>query len=85
MAILAAIMDDVTDTQQRHNPYCLPCPVDHDRLSIYGEIFPKYYNTAKTQGRGPDHPPPRPPAPFPLYLSGGISLRVRPRVNKRLV
>ena len=46
----------------------------HNRLSIKGKNFSKYCNVMKMLGRGSNYP-------LPLYCGGGVSLRVRPRVN----
>lgn len=46
----------------------------HNRLSIKGKNFSKYCNVMKMPGSGSNYP-------LPLYCGGGVSLRVRPRVN----
>lgn len=46
----------------------------YNRLSIKGKNFSKYCNVMKMLGRGSNYP-------LPLYCGGGVSLRVRPRVN----
>ena len=69
----------------RHKPpaapptikYTSPCREDQ-RLFTEGKIVSKYCNISKTWGRGfIKHTPPP-----PLYHGGGMTLRVRPRVNK---
>ena len=74
----------------RHRPPAVPQPIiytsscrEHQRLSAKGKISPKYWNTAKTQGRGsiPPLQEPMTHALPPLYHGGGVTLLVRPRAN----
>ena len=75
--ILAAILDDVKDPQQRHNPLFLPYLVDHITEYLFKvKCFPNIVHR-KNPGEGVATPPP----PHPLYHGGGISLLVRLRVN----
>ena len=63
----------------RHKPPAAPPPIKYredQRLFTEGKIVSKYCNISKTEGRGFINPPP------PLYHGGGMTLRVRPGVNK---
>ena len=66
----------------RHRPPVAPLPTKYtsscwedQRPSTEGKIFSKYCNTSATLGFH------QPPAPSHLYHSGGMNLRVRPKVK----
>ena len=92
--ILSKIQDLGQDGDHcwRHSPLAAPPPIkytspcyDGQRLSTESKIVSKYCNILKTLGRGSIQPPPPPPSS--LYHgggSGGMNLRVRLRVNKKL-
>ena len=64
-----------TTAQPTHKMYLILWR--RSRLSTEGKIVSKYCNISKTQG-GPSTPPP----PLPLLYHGGMTLRVRPRINE---
>ena len=91
--ILSKIQDLGQDGDHcwRHSPLAAPPPIkytspcyDGQRLSTESKIVSKYCNILKTLGRGSIQPPSPPPSLYHGGGSGGINLRVRLRVNKKL-
>ena len=79
-AKMATIVGDVTDLQQRHPP--LNIPHFFEKINGFPLKAKSFRNTAtyqKTLGRGTINPQPLPTSSSP-YHSGGVTLRVRPRV-----
>ena len=82
-AKMATILGDVTDLQQRHHP--LNIPHFFEKINGFPLKAKSFRNTAtyqKTLGRGTINPHPLPTSSC-LYHSGGVTLRVRPRVKKK--
>ena len=82
-AKMATIVGDVTDLQQRHHP--LNIPHFFEKINGFPLKAKSFRNTAtyqKTLGRGTINPHPLPTSSS-LYHSGGVTLRVRPRVSKK--
>ena len=91
--ILSKIQDLGQDGDHcwRHSPLAAPPPIkytspcyDGQRLSTESKIVSKYCNILKTLGRGSIQPPSPPPSLYHGGGSGGMNLRVRLRVNKKL-
>ena len=73
MAILAAILDDVTGPQQHPNPYYVPHLVENIKGFLpKAKSLQNIETQQKPRAGVPSTPPP------PLYL---VTLLVRPRVN----
>ena len=80
---MVTIVSDVTDLQQRHHP--LNIPHFFEKINGFPLKAKSFRNTAtyqKTLGRGTINPHPLPTSSS-LYHSGGVTLRVRPRVLKK--
>ena len=79
-AKLATIVGEVTGLQQCNHPWNIPHLVKKIRgFPLKVKLF---QNTATYPNSWEGlHPPRPPPPPTPLYLGGGMNLRLHPRVN----
>ena len=73
---MATIVGDVTGLQQPHHPLNIPRLVKKIKgFPLKVKLFQNAAIYQKLLGGGPSTPPPN------LYQSGGMNLRVRPRIN----